>query len=113
MTDCSKYIMSVGLRALTQRNRNFIASGNPLIAKVTSVVINQETGTLKESAGGGDRTHTPLRAPDFESGASASSATPAKESGESRKRSVGLQARWASENFAQNYRCAKVRCAFQ
>ncbi len=32
----------------------------------------------KNSAGGGDRTHTPLREPDFESGASASSATPAR-----------------------------------
>ena len=32
-----------------------------------------------EYAGGGNRTHTLLREPDFESGASASSATPAME----------------------------------
>jgi hypothetical protein len=39
--------------------------------------ILQGTDAPGESAGGGDRTHTPLRVPDFESGASASSATPA------------------------------------
>ena len=35
------------------------------------------TRISREGAGGGDRTHTPLRVLDFESSASASSATPA------------------------------------
>ena len=56
-------------------------------------------------AGGGDRTHTPLRVLDFESSASASSATPAFSSGSEATEIVeGLQAARRTEDFAQDNR---------
>ncbi len=52
----------------------------------------ESAATAGENAGGGDRTHTPLREPDFESGASASSATPACRGAQTRSRDRAWQA---------------------
>lgn len=56
-----------------------------------------------KSAGGGDRTHTPLRIPDFESSASANSATPAETSAEIRRSFDALQAPRRPQNFLNQH----------
>ena len=60
------------------------------------------------SAGGGGRTHTSLRKQDFESSASANFATPAFQSGQSRKPLDALQAPWRTEYFTQHKRGPKI-----
>ena len=71
----------------------------------------------RESAGGGARTHTILRSLDFESSASASSATPAAGIGKvasaggssSASRKIErLEAARRSEYFAENHRVAQT-----
>src|SRR6476620_1633236 len=50
-----------------------------------------ETAPVERSAGGGDRTHTILRSLDFESSASANSATPASAKFDTTKRGTKLK----------------------
>src|SRR6266446_2033622 len=65
---------AVGL--MRRREASFEFAGRTQM-EITGSNVERSTPNLRESAGGGARTHTALRPLDFESSASANSATPA------------------------------------